>query len=174
MSVFPVLDAHTGHHRAPAPARRRFTLTALFRFLRRSPARQAEEERAAPVPPTGAALPPEVHVRAEWEQMRREHPEAPLPELRQCCPTATGEAHTGLCAWDPGLPPESYPYPEALPDRLTMIMRRLGDGLIVLAPDGCIQVRVSDTAPHRADNTLYDLPAVPRGRYVDEMPGGTE
>lgn len=65
------------------------------------------------------------------------------------------------------LPPESYPYPP------TMYPRADGDGLIVLGPDGCIQIRRPEwTRTPETSCDMQALPVVPR--YLDAMPGGTE
>jgi hypothetical protein len=68
--------------------------------------------------------------------------------------------------------PQSWPWPSS--DRDAMVPRMLGDGLIALGPDGCIQIRRPEWARHAPETStdLAALPIVPR--YLDEMPGGTE
>lgn len=67
------------------------------------------------------------------------------------------------------LPPESYPYP--LPIRMP---RRVGDGFVVLGPDGCELVRRPQFSQNARETScdMQALPVVPR--YLDAMPGGTE
>lgn len=64
---------------------------------------------------------------------------------------------------------ESHPYAAR-----TWMPRRIGDGTLVLGPDGCEIVPREPWARHAPETSadLTALPVVPR--YLDAMPGGTE
>jgi hypothetical protein len=157
MTTLPLFHEHSGHHcAARRPGRFRRALHSIGYWFR-----------------TGEfLLPPEPFDPARaFEATRAGRMPSPVETE-----AATGEAPATADAGaipPPVYPrPGSHPYPPAV-DAPTMFPRQLGDGLIVLGPDGCIQIRRPEWASIR--DTSYDmqtLPVVPR--YLTEMPGGTE
>lgn len=182
-----LLDRHPGHHRAhraqpsrPHPLRRLRVLLEVIELWTRWwnwPPVQAHYDRqykradrkafAAEMAALPSVSEGEIREAREYPWQADSAPdEDGLNRYR-----AELDAALGLGPIPEYPAPGSHPYPDAeLP---VWFPRTEGDGLIVLGPDGCIQIRRPEwTRTPETSCDLQALPVVPR--YLDAMPGGTE
>lgn len=168
MSLVPLLDAHSGRHRAPVPPRRTIRDRARRALLALRPPVTVR------VPPATVLLAGEPERDDDFPPREVAESARRMPEPVETAPAAGGApAISGAGAIPPWeLPPGSHPYPP-LDGQPVLLPLLHGGGHIVLGPGGCIDIR-RDTWTAAPDSTQHDLPAVRVPAYLDQMPGGTE